>query len=77
MSGTSGLRCLAGSVRRHGVRATDMAGQTVLPWTHLASSAGFQAGETRNFQVIYRDDGLGACGNGTNTTNAISVTYLP
>lgn len=87
-----GLRCSVGSVRRHGTRAVQPDG-TISPleregpyraWSGpagvaagLAASAGFAAGETRVYQAFYRDDPMGACGTGQNTTQALRGTLTP
>lgn len=35
------------------------------------------AGDTRHFQVFYRDLETGPCARLQNTTNAVSVTFVP
>lgn len=76
-SGTDGLRCIGGGILRHGVRQTDSDGDSITPWTNLASASGFIAGQTRQFQVVYRESPTGPCGNGQSTTNGLSISFLP
>ena len=71
-----GLRCAGGSVRRLGVRTPDVSGAA--SWgPGLGAFGGFAPGETRYFQVWYRDPVGGACGSGFNLTNGIRLTYAP
>ena len=79
-----GLRCIGGATLRHGVRPTDSSGFGTSPWGGsgapafgLAIQAGFVAGETRHWQVIYREILTVNCGTGLNTTNAASMTWAP
>lgn len=72
-----GLRCTGTNVRRLGVRATDSLGMAPNGWSAPLASLGAAVGETRHFQVIYRDDDSLGCTTGQNTTNAISVTVQP
>ncbi len=80
-----GLRCAINGVRRHGGRPADAAGfvgVTTNPWggessppRGIAQASGFVSGETRYFQVIYRD--LEGCCAVLNTTQAIRLTFTP
>lgn len=82
-----GLRCGGGGLKRHGTRATDAQGDigitnngwggTSPPPIGLIAQGGYCCGETRRFQITYRDDPLFVCGTALNTTNAISVTLVP
>lgn len=75
-----GLRCIGGGFRRHGSRATDAAGGTVNPWGAsggLISQSNFSEGQTRHFQAFYRDTADATCGTGQNTSQAVSVIFLP
>jgi hypothetical protein len=38
---------------------------------------GFSAGQTRAFQIIYRDDVALSCMRGLNTSQAVLVTFSP
>lgn len=81
-----GLRCIGGNFRRHGTRATDTTGDIGLtnagwgdpdaPTGGLSTQGSFAAGQTRQFQIIYRDDEMAGCGTGLNTTNGVSVTFV-
>lgn len=83
-----GLRCAVGNTRRHGGRSSDSMGDIGLtnnPWGGeggppagiAASAGGFSAGQTRNFQLIHRDDPLLGCQRGLNTSQAAAVTFTP
>ncbi|MEM7518735.1 MAG: hypothetical protein AAF368_17650, partial [Planctomycetota bacterium] len=82
-----GLRCVGVNVQRHGTRATDDAGsigRTTPAWGFpngpvggLIAQGGFTAGTTRHFQAFYRDNPLLGCGTGQNTTQGVSVVFLP
>lgn len=79
-----GLRCVGGGFLRHGARALDSFGQNTNPWGPpggpaggLINAFGFVVGQTRHFQVFYRDDTGAVCGTGQNTSNAITVTIEP
>lgn len=79
-----GLSCVGGSALRHGSRRIDTFGEvgsTTTGWGGpndpaggLITSSGFSAGQTRHFQVVYRESLQVGCGTGLNTTNAVSVT---
>ncbi len=82
-----GLRCIGGAFRRHGVRTSDASGRigvTNSGWgmdgtaaSSLIASAGFTVGQSRSFQVIYRDSPPLGCIAGLNTSQAVSVTIQP
>ncbi len=79
-----GLRCAGQGFLRHGTRALDGDGQNTSPWgppgapaAGILASSGLVAGETRYFQVFYREAPALGCGTGQNTTNAVTVTVLP
>lgn len=78
-----GLRCTGGAVQRHGARPTDGNGDvgfTTNPWANqpfFLLLAGFVGGQTRRFQVFYREDPANVCGRGQNTTQGVAVTFLP
>lgn len=68
-----GLRCAGPSVRRLGVRSGDVNGSA--SWGPGLSSLGYwSAGDTRYFQVWFRDSG-GPCGSATNMSSALAVTF--
>jgi len=82
-----GLRCVGGGFRRHGCRAFDANGAigttnagwggTDAPAIGLIARGAFSAGQTRNYQLFYRENGALGCGTGLNTTNAVGLTFLP
>ncbi len=85
---SDGLHCVAQSTRRHGLRTTDVQGEVGTlnsPWggeggppAGIAQAGpGFVAGETRFFQVVYRDDVTMVCTRGLNTSQAVEVLFAP
>lgn len=79
-----GIRCIGGAVLRHGTRATDAFGVNTQPWGFpgnpqigFAAQGGFLAGQTRNWQLIYRELVTLSCGRGLNTSNAVTMTWAP
>ncbi len=85
-----GLRCAVGLVQRHGGRASapdGSVGVTTPGWGPpngpglnsggIAGHGGFVPGQTRHFQVFYRDLLGAACNTGLNTTQAVSLTFTP
>ena len=83
-----GLLCADGNMQRHGGRVADANGDVGLtndPWGGegrppaglVSAAAGFVAGQSRFFQVIYRDDPLLQCMRGINTSQAVEVVFEP
>ncbi len=82
-----GLRCAVMNTRRHGGRPADANGNVGLtnngwgppsgPPIGLIAQGGFVAGQTRHYQVIYREDPLAGCMRGLNTSQAVSVLFVP
>ena len=82
-----GLRCVALSVIRHGARGTNAIGEVGTtnagwgppsgPVGGLVAQGAFAAGQTRYFQVFYREQAAMVCGTGLNTTNAVASTVAP
>ncbi|MFT7484270.1 MAG: hypothetical protein ACI9F9_000110 [Candidatus Paceibacteria bacterium] len=69
-----GLRCAGGSLRRLGVVFAD--GQGAASWgPGLAAAGNWSAGDTRIFQVWYRDDAGAACGNAFNVSSGVEVQF--
>ena len=66
-----GLRCVGGSVTRHGIRFGGPEGTA--EWSRIQREGVFGAGETRAFQGWYRDND-GPCGSKFNLTNGYAVT---
>lgn len=80
----NGLRCMGGVQRRHGTRAIDGNGNLAggfgppgNPAGGLAAQIGVAAGETRVFQLFFRDLPGVLCGAEFGTTQAVRVTYSP
>ena len=82
-----GLRCRIGSVFRHGSRAVDAEG-FVGPMGPAPNGAWgfcsanfpnfvFASGDTRFFQVFYREEPAVACMTSLNTSQAVEVTLTP
>ncbi|MED6334022.1 MAG: hypothetical protein VYE81_01375 [Planctomycetota bacterium] len=74
-----GLRCTGVSLIRHSAKLCDAAGAA--QWTNgdgdfLAAEAGALPGDTRQFQIFYRNV-QSTCGAGFNTSNATEVTFGP
>lgn len=82
-----GLRCVVEGVQRHGGRSTDASGDigaTTAGWggldappAGLIAQGGFTSGQTRQYQVVYRDNVALQCMRGLNTTNGVSITFVP
>lgn len=70
-----GLLCLEGSLTRLAARAADASGGAVFG-PNLASTGGWSAGDTRFFQVAYRDP-HGPCGGTVGTTSALALSFVP
>ena len=71
-----GLRCAGGSIRRLGIRVPS-AGGTASYGPGLAAAGGWNSGETRHFQVWYRDPVSSPCGTTFNLSNGVTVTFTP
>jgi hypothetical protein len=70
-----GLLCVGTKVVRLGVRIPDVHGDAA--WgPGLGAAGGWSPGDTRYFQVWYRDPG-GSCGAGYNLTNGLEVILAP
>ncbi|MDP6762499.1 MAG: hypothetical protein QF903_10090 [Planctomycetota bacterium] len=71
-----GLRCAGTDLVRLGIEVPDGVGEA--RWgPGLGASGGWNAGDTRYFQVWYRDSVGGPCGSGFNTTNGLKVRFNP
>ncbi|MCB9914583.1 MAG: hypothetical protein H6828_05470 [Planctomycetes bacterium] len=71
-----GLRCAGQNVRRLGVRVPNAAGTS--SWSGgLGATGGWSAGDTRNFQVWYRDPIASPCGTAFNLSHGVAVTFAP
>lgn len=82
-----GLRCSVQLLQRHGVRPTDSNGDIGMttngwgppnaPMAGIAGQAGFVPGQVRNFQVVYRALPTEQCGRGLNTSNGVTIAFVP
>jgi len=82
-----GLRCAVGAIKRHGGRPADGNGDVGLtnngwggisgPSAGLIQQGGFSVGQTRSYQVTHREHSALGCMRGLNTTQAVTVTFLP
>lgn len=82
-----GLRCAGGNFTRQGNRAIDGNGDVGVtnngwggvsgPPIGLIAQGGYVAGQTKHFQVLYREFPDQVCMRGVNTTNAVTVTFQP
>ncbi|HIG11962.1 MAG: hypothetical protein ABGY71_08020 [bacterium] len=71
-----GLRCVGGATRRLAVRLPTASGDA--SWgPGYATNEGWLGGQTRYFQVWYRDPGGGPCLGGFNLSNGLEVTFTP
>lgn len=71
-----GLRCAGGGVQRLGIRVPDASGNA--SWgSGLAGTYGFVAGETKRFQIWYRDIPGSPCGTDFNLSNGLEVIWQP
>jgi len=69
-----GLRCAGGPVKRLGVMIADGSGSAT--WgPGLAPQGGWSGGDTRYFQVWYRDTNGSPCGGGFNLTHGVAVDF--
>ena len=70
-----GVRCVGGSVVRLGVKNANANGLAF--WgPGLAPAGGWNPGDTRHFQVWYRDP-LGPCGSTFNITSSVRALFVP
>lgn len=75
---SDGLRCIGGSALRHGSRALNGDGANNNSWSGIIQSGAFQSGQTRHFQLRYREDPLlGPCGFDLNTSQAVTLVFSP
>ena len=71
-----GLRCVGGGLVRLQVAFADGAGACSTT-ADLAARGGVAAGQTKRYQLWYRDPLGGACGSGINLSNAVELAWLP
>jgi plastocyanin len=69
-----GLRCAGGQIQRLSVQFSTATGDAA--WGPGLNSTGiWNAGDTRHFQIWYRDPQGGPCASGFNVSNGYSVTF--
>ncbi|MEM7515637.1 MAG: hypothetical protein AAF368_01755 [Planctomycetota bacterium] len=83
----NGLRCVVQGVLRHGTRPIDSNGDVGVttngwglpngPPGGLIVQGGFVAGQTRHYQVIYRESPFASCSQDLNSSQGVTVTFLP
>ena len=71
-----GLRCAGGGVIRLEVLFADAFGECQTS-TDLIAKGRVQQGDTRYYQVWYRDPDASACGSGFNLSHGIELTFTP
>lgn len=76
-----GLRCVSSPIYRYGLFNSGPSGIATRGPELVGNSCGMPggcivAGTTRHFQVWYRNN-VGPCGNGSNLTNLLTVTFTP
>lgn len=70
-----GLRCVGGPILRLGVQASDAGGAA--SWgPGLSAQGAWSGGDTRRFQVWYRDP-AGPCSTGFNLSHGLEVVFAP
>ncbi len=82
-----GLRCIGSNILRHGVRLSDASGSLGVtnaawgapdgPAGGLVAHSGAVVGQSRAFQLFFRDMPLASCLQGIDTTNAVLVQVTP
>ncbi len=71
-----GVRCVGGQIKRYPVQLSSGTGTG--SWgPALQSVGGYSSGDTRYFQLWYRDPVGGPCGSGFNLSSGVSVTFVP
>ena len=68
-----GLRCAGGAIQRLNVVFSSPTGEST--WGPGLNAGLWSAGDTRQFQIWYRDPQGSPCGSGFNFSNAWTVTY--
>lgn len=68
-----GVRCAGGQITRLAVKITDAGGSA--NWGPGQNAGHWSAGDTRYFQIWFRDPSNGPCGSGFNVSNGYAVTF--
>ena len=71
-----GLRCAGGGVIRLQVRFADAAGASATT-ANLVASGGVVAGDTKRYQLWYRDPNTSPCGASFNLSNGVEMVFTP
>ena len=71
-----GLRCAGGGVIRLQVRFADASGWSATT-AAVALKGGVSAGDTKRYQLWYRDPQSTICGTGFNLSNGYEVVWQP
>ena len=71
-----GLRCAGGGVARLQVRASDPSGSSSTT-VDLTVSGAVTAGDSRTYQLWYRDPAGSVCGTGFNLSNGLQLVWTP
>ncbi len=75
-----GLQCAGGGLKRLGVRFSDASGYSdTSAWaTPISVKAGnILAGDTKHYQLWYRNPFMSPCGNQFNASNGYAITWAP
>jgi len=75
-----GIQCAGGGLRRLGVRFSDANGDSnTSGWTTPISvkAGNIAPGDTKHYQVWYRNPTASPCATEANTTNGLSITWQP
>jgi hypothetical protein len=71
-----GLRCAGGNVVRLQVRSADALGNSSTT-INIGTAGGVSPGQTKRYQLWYRNPNFSACGFGFNLTNGVEFTWIP
>jgi hypothetical protein len=71
-----GLRCAGGSLIRLQVRGADPSGNSATT-IDIAAKGGVVAGDTKRYQIWFRDPSASPCLNEFNLTNGLEITWEP
>jgi hypothetical protein len=69
-----GIRCAGGGVIRLQVRFSDSVGDSETN-INIAVVGGVDAGDTKRYQLWYRDPNTSPCGAGFNLSNGLEITF--
>lgn len=71
-----GLLCAGGAIKRLALAFSDSSGDVSFG-PGLGAEGGWIAGDTRRFQIWYRDPQGSPCGGGFNLTNGLEIVFVP